>query len=275
MAQSTIDQLTDLIARRKGIGARGYMTLGKEGEAYVREEITAEQIQKNTAYLQAIFDWIQHNCEVIACEEALTLASSQRQKLYDLFGADAIESVLLAKQEKRVFVSEDERLRNFAKNSYGVDGAWTQALLEQLLSKGKLDTRTYQKLVIKLINSNYHHTRITADTLEEAAKQSAWKPDRQFEKVASVLSSGNSDDFSAVMVASDFIYKLYTQQFFFADPRILLYAILDLLFTSREKASILLAQLINYIRGRFVWLPAQQTEIVQLIHNWARSKALF
>ena len=275
IAQSTIDQLTDLITRRKGIGARGYMTVGKEGEAYVKEEITAEQLQKNTAYLQTMFDWIQHNCEVIACEEALTLASVQRQKLYDLFGADAIDSVLLAKQEKRVFLSEDERLRNFAKNSYGVDGAWTQALLEQLLSKGKLDTRTYQKVVIKLINSNYHHTRITADTLEEAAKQSAWKPDRQFEKVASVLSGGNSDDFSAVMVASDFIYKLYTQQFFLADPRILLFAILDLLFTSREKASILLAQLINHIRGRFVWLPAQQTEIVQLILNWARSKALF
>ena len=275
IAQSTIDQLTDLITRRKGIGARGYMTVGKEGEAYVKEEITAEQLQKNTAYLQTMFDWIQHNCEVIACEEALTLVSVQRQKLYDLFGADAIDSVLLAKQEKRVFISEDERLRNFAKNSYGVDGAWTQALLEQLLSKGKLDTRTYQKLIIKLINSNYHHTRITADTLEEAAKQSAWKPDRQFEKVAGILSGGNSDDFSAVTVASDFIFKLYTQQLFLTDPSILLFTILDLLFTLREKASILLAQLINNTRSRFAWLPAHQTEIVQLIQAWARRQLFY
>lgn len=275
IAQSTIDQLTDLIISRKGIGERGFMTVGKEGEAYVKEEITAEQIQKNTAYLQAIFDWIQHNCEVIACEEALTLASGQRQKLYDLFGADAIDSVLLAKQEKRVFVSEDERLRNFAKNSYGVDGAWTQALLEQLLSKGKIDTNSYQKLVIKLVNSNYHHTRITAETIEEAAKQSAWKPDRQFEKVARILSGGNSDDISAVTVAADFIYKLYTQQLFLADPSILLFAVLDLLFTSRARGSILLARLINHIRGRFVWLPAQQAEIVQLIQAWARRQVFY
>lgn len=275
IAQSTIDQLTDLITRRKSIGARGYMTVGKEGEAYVKEEITAEQIQKNTAYLQAVFEWVQHNCEVIACEEALTLASGQWQNLYDLFGADAIDSVLLAKQEKRVFVSEDERLRNFAKNSYGVDGAWTQALLEQLLSKGKLDASTYQKLVIKLINSNYHYIRITVETLEEAAKQAAWKPDRQFEKVAGILSGGNSDDLSAVTVASDFIFKLYTQQLFLADPSILLFAILDLLFKSRERTSTLLAQLLNHIRSRFVWLPAQQAEIVQLILSWARSKVLF
>jgi tetratricopeptide (TPR) repeat protein len=275
IAQSTIDQLTDLIIRRKGIGARGYMTLGKEGEAYVKEEITAEQIQKNTAYLEAIFDWIQHNCEVIACEEALTLASGQRQKLYDLFGADAIDSVLLAKQEKRVIVSEDERLRNFARDPYGVDGAWTQALLEQLLSKGQLDASTYQKLAIKLINSNYHYIRITAETLEEAAKQSAWKPNRQFEKVAGILSGGNSDDLSAVMVASDFIFKLYTQQLFLTDPSILLFTILDLLFTSGEKASILLAQLINHIRIRFAWLPAQQKEIVQLIQAWARRQIFY
>ena len=275
IAQSTIDQVTDVITSRKGIGEKGFMTVGKEGEAYVKEDVTAEQLQKNSAYLQAIFDWIQHNCEVIPCEEALTLDSGQRQKLYDLFGADAIDSVLLAKQEKRIFVSEDERLRNFAKISYGVDGAWSQALLEQVLSKGKIDNRTYQKLVIKLVLSNYHHTTITADTIEEAAKQSSWKPDRQFEKVAGVLSGGNSDDFSAMKVASDFIYKLYTQQFFFADPRILLFAVLDLLFTSRARGSILLAQLINQIRGRFVWLPARQVEIVQLILNWARSKALF
>jgi len=111
--------------------------------------------------------------------------------------------------------------------------------------------------------------------MEEAAKQASWKPNRQFEKIAAVLSGGNSDDFSAVMIASDFIYKLYTQQFYFADPRVLLFTILDLLFTLREKASILLAQLINHILGRFVWLPAQQTEIVHLILNWARSKALF
>lgn len=212
---------------------------------------------------------------MIPCEEALTLASGQRQKLYDLLGTHAIDSVLLAKQEKRVFVSEDERLRNFAKIYYGVDGAWTQALLEQLLGKGKIVNRTYQKLVIKLVNSNYHHTRITADTIEEAAKQASWKPDRQFERVAGILSGGNSDDFSAVTVASDFIYKLYTQQLFFADPDILLFTVLDLLFTSRGGRSTLLAQLINQIRNRFVWLPARQIEIVQLILNWARSKAFF
>ncbi|HYT46654.1 MAG TPA: hypothetical protein VEP90_30285, partial [Methylomirabilota bacterium] len=50
IAQSTIDQLTDLIISRKGVGERGFMTVGKEGEAYVKEEISAEQIQNNTAY---------------------------------------------------------------------------------------------------------------------------------------------------------------------------------------------------------------------------------
>lgn len=226
-------------------------------------------------HLQAIFEWIQQNCEVIACEEAFTLASGQRQKLYDLFGPDAIDLVLLARQEKRVFASEDERLRNFAKNSYGVDGAWTQAILEHLLSKGKLHANIYHKLVIKLINSNYHYIRINVETLEEAAKQSVRKLDRQFEKVARILSGGNSDDLSAVMVASDFIFKLYTQQLFLTDPSILLFTVLDLLFTSREKASILLAQLINHIRNKFAWLPTQQKEIIRLIQTWPHRQIFY
>jgi hypothetical protein len=127
-------------------------------------------------------------------------------------------------------------------------------------------------LVIKLVLSNYHHTSISADTIEEAAKQSSWKPDRQFEKVAGVLSGDKSGDFSALNVASGFIYKLYSQQFFLTDPAILLFTVLDLLFKSRVRGSIMLAQLINQIRGRFVWLPARQVEIVQLILNWARSQ---
>src|SRR5260221_13559158 len=89
---------------------KGFMTVGKEGNAYVREDITAEQIKNGTVYLQAIFDWIKKNCDVIPCEEALKINTGQRQKLYDLFGSDAIDSVLLAKQEKRIFVTDDERL---------------------------------------------------------------------------------------------------------------------------------------------------------------------
>jgi hypothetical protein len=100
-------------------------------------------------------------------------------------------------------------------------------------------------------------------------------PHRQFEKVGGILSGRNSDDLSAMTVASDFIFKLYTQQLFLADPSILLFAILDLLFKSRERKSTLLAQLIKHIRSRFVRLPAQQAEIVQLILSWARSKAIF
>jgi hypothetical protein len=251
------------------------MSVGKEGEVYLKEDVTAEQIQKNVAYLQAIFDWIQDNCEVLPCEEALTLDAGQRQKLYDLFGSDAIDSVLLAKQEKRIFVSEDERLRSFAKASYGVDGAWSQALLEQLLSRGKIDNTNYQRLVIKLVLSNYYFTSISAETLEEAAKQSAWKPDRQFEKVAEVLSGENSDDYSAVKVASDFIYKLYTQQLFFADPRILLFAVLDLVFTSRRRGNILLAQVLEHLQTRFSLLPHRQVEIVQVIQEWASRHIFF
>ncbi len=57
-------------------------------------------------------------------------------------------------KKKECSGSEDERLRSFAKTTYGVDGAWSQALLEQLLSKGKINDRTYQKLVIKLVLSN-------------------------------------------------------------------------------------------------------------------------
>jgi hypothetical protein len=45
IAQSTIDQLTNLINSRKGISEKGFMIVGKEGNAYVREDITAEQIK--------------------------------------------------------------------------------------------------------------------------------------------------------------------------------------------------------------------------------------
>src|SRR5207249_4076981 len=105
---------------RSGLSEKGFMTIGKDGETYVREDVTADRIKKHVEHLQAILAWIKKECDIISCEEALQINAGQRQKLYDFFGSDAIDSVLLAKQEKRIFLSEDERLRHLAKNFYFV-----------------------------------------------------------------------------------------------------------------------------------------------------------
>ncbi|QBD82778.1 tetratricopeptide repeat protein [Ktedonosporobacter rubrisoli] len=275
VVQTTVDQLTNLINSRTGLDEKGFMSLGKEGEHYIKEDVSAGQIRKNTEYLQSILESVKENSEVIPCEEALTIPVGQREKLYSLFGHDAIDSILLAKQEKRILVSEDERLRSFAKGSYTVHGAWTQPIARQLLSRGKIEKERYQKLVIKLINSNHHYISIEAETLEEAAKQSSWRPDRQFEKVAGILSGGKTDDFSAIDVAINFIYKLYTQQLFLADPAILLFTILDLLFTARPKRRMLFAEFIKRIKSKFLLFPIQQREIELLINQWVGRQTIF
>ena len=83
------------------------------------------------------------------CNAALSMAANERKRWYDFYGYDAIDSAILAKQEKRLFVSEDMCLRHRVKHSFAVNSVWTQPLLEHLVSTKHIPHEKYQKLIIQ------------------------------------------------------------------------------------------------------------------------------
>ncbi len=272
ISQSTIDVFNELVTNCKGMQAKGFMSVGKQGDQYVKEEITADQLKKNSEYLKGILAWIKKNCVITPCHEALKLDADKREELYKLFGISSIDSILIAKQEDALLYSDDERLRSFALGSYSVQGVWTQAVIENLLNLGIISNEKYQDFVIRLVNSNYVFTSINSDTLIEATKQSQWKPDRNFMKMVSLLNGKKCDDIPAIIVVSDYIQKLINQPIFIDDPKNICFVVLDNAIKDRLNKPEFLQRLEIRLNKLFMLSPTKLSEAKLILAAWLKTQ---
>jgi hypothetical protein len=267
VAQSTIDFLAETVQERKGTWSRGFMMLGKEGDKFVRQKITPEDVKRNVEYLEGILKWVQDNCEVIPCRPALDMKAKDKEELNELTGALFADTILIAGEPGNVLYSDDERLRSFAKAELNVGGVWTQAVLMHCLNTRLLDKTTYSEMVVKLVCSHYHHTGVDADILVQAAKQSNWSLCSPYTDVVSALSGRSCDDESAIKVGANFLYELWKQPILAHHRDYLILSLLDSITAARKRGPVL-AKLAAQVRGRFSLLPLAERRVMELIDTW-------
>ncbi|MBA7499086.1 Lipopolysaccharide assembly protein B [subsurface metagenome] len=271
IAQSTIDLLSHAISERKGIQSKGFMVISKAEDKFVRQEISAEDIKRNLEHLEKIMDWIGNNCEVIPCGAALNVKRQQRQQLERLIGSPSIETILIASEPGNIFYSDDERLRSLAKREFNVNGIWTQVLLMKCLDEDILERGKYNESVIQLVNHSYRHISIDAHVLIEAVKQSEWSPRPPYTTVLKVLEGQYSDERSALIVGTNFLYELWKQPPILVQRRDqIILSILDAL-TSRRSPRIIMGKLAKMLGKKFyLILPALQ-EVLSIMESWEKT----
>ena len=158
IAQSTIDELQQIINDREGMRSqRESMSVGRQGDQYVRTIINPEDVRRDVEHLKEILKWIRRNCDVRPCTPALQMNQLRRQELNDAFQPLFMDTLLIASQPGHLLLSEDEPLRSYAKSNFSIeagischiDGVWTHVLLEHCVNRGLLDKAEYDKMTIK------------------------------------------------------------------------------------------------------------------------------
>lgn len=280
VAQSTIDELQHIINQREGMWSdREHMSIGKEGDRYVKSVFTPEQVRKDVEYLKGIVTWVRENCDILPCNAALEINYFSRQKLNDLFQAVFIDTLLIASEPGYLLLSDDERLRLYAKTDFSVgaginldvDGVWTQAVLKHCVNKKFLGKAEYNKMTIKLVCSHYYHTVFDAEVLMEAAEQSNWLPSEPYTTLVNTLGHQDAIPWSALDVAADFLYRLWTKPILPCAPDHLTLALLDGL-TSGRRTQTVLKPLIKRLHPRLSLHPSAKQDILSLIeaYLWTR-----
>ena len=269
IAQSTVDLLTEAITERKGIQAKGFMVIGKEGDKFVRQEISAEDIKRNLEYLENILKWTNSSCEIIPCKAALTVKRNQRQQLEKMIGSSSIETILIASEAGSLLYTDDERLRSLARSEFKVNGVWTQVLLMKCLNDGTLDRGKYDECVIQLVSLDYRHTSIDALVLLEAARHSGWTPKPPFTPVLRVLGGQYSNEGSALIVGTKFIYELFKQTMLTQQRDQLILTLLDTI-TSKRTPRVVLSRLKKGLERRFYLIPLSLKQVLAVIETWEK-----
>ena len=273
IAQSTIDVLQRTIFEREGTWSeRESMSIERQGNQYVRINIDPEDVRQNIERLEDLVKWIRENCEVHPCTAALQMNLLRKRELDDLFQPFFIDTLLIASQPGCLLLSDDERLRFYAKTGFNsdagtnfhIDGVWTQVVLEHCVNKNLLSRVDYNKMTIKLVCSNYYHTEFDAEVLIEAAKQSDWKFSEPYNSLVKALGGQRANLSFALNVATDFLFELWTQPIVHSRSVYLTHALLDGLTFGRRPRSVLM-ELANRVLHRFEFHPLAQREVLSLI----------
>ena len=183
VAQSTIDELLQMIYEQENMWSqREGMSIEKQGNRYVRHMINPDDVKRSVERLKDMIKWIRENCDVLPCTPALQINQLRKRELDETFHPIFLDTLLIATEPGHLLLSDDERLRSYAKTNFSsdaetnfhIDGVWTQVVLEHCLNLNVLDKAKYDKMVIQLVCSNYYHTEFGTDVLMEALKQANW-----------------------------------------------------------------------------------------------------
>ena len=273
IAQSTIGMLRRLRQESRGVKSDGYMTVGKEGDRFVRQEITADDIRRNIEYIDGLLAWIDEYCTISPVFAALETGSRHWGQLSELLSPGSVDSILIASEEGKLLYSDDERLRSLAKGEMGRDGVWTQALLARALDDGAIDEETYHSGSVRLSAMNYNVTYLSQRALAWAARKADWSPAYPFSAAARVLAGNQSNAALALAAATETIYQIWQEPLMDHQRSFLLAEILKNLCSGRDRST-MLGELAGMLRTRFFLLPLQFRQIHATIQVWAQTHFL-
>ena len=221
VAQSTIDALLQMIHEQESMWSqREGMSIEKQGNRYVRHMINPDDVKRSVERLKDLIKWIRENCDVLPCTPALQMNQLRKRELDEMLQPLFLDTLLIASQPGYLLLSDDERLRTYAKinlnsdagTNLQIDGVWTQVVLEHCLNQNALDKVKYNKMVIQLICSHYYHTEFDTDTLMEALKQANWNLAEPYNSLVQAFGEQRMSLQKALNMTVDFLFKIWEEQ---------------------------------------------------------------
>ena len=267
IAQSTIDVLTETLHKRTAISRKGFMTLFKQAGAFVRREVSQQEVEADFLSLERLIEWIGGHCAVLPWSASLGTRRGELKEIAEIIGDESLDTALIAADPARRLFSDDLRLRQLAKAEFGVDGVTTQPILWRAVEKGVIDRDMYTKAVVQLATAGYVHTSIDASVLLEAARQAEWSVATPFSDVVVLLRGEHCDAMSAVQVAAEFMRLVWQQPILPRSSDYLLLRLLDELAAGRNPLQVSEA-LLDVLSQILVVNPIAQLELAKLIHAW-------
>jgi len=206
ITQSTLDLFIQLMEERKAMGS--HMSLAKEGEHFVRTEISHEDIQLSIRPFESILAWCTENCEILP---AAGKPGSKGDELHLFSGLHPsfLDTLLAAEGSGRLLISEDLHYRQVANLLFNVEGVWSQPLLQSGRLLRCVTDSKYHEAVLQLIKMNYRFISISHDDLMYHLVTHKFEVTEDFNKLLSTISDRSTDIASSLSMIVNFFCLLF------------------------------------------------------------------
>lgn len=235
VAQSTLGLLEQEIQEFSGFRKEGFLTIGHDGTALYKQEVSAEEVKDHIRQLTELRDWIKEHCDVLPSVQTFPCSRSERRTIEEALGESFYDSMLIAKANNLLLLSEDLLLRLYAKQTLEIDGVWSQALLMFADRSGAVSKQLYCRASIRLKALNHNFMRTDADIVIEAAQMSGWKPKEPMTSILATLGGSYSDIDSACIVTAQALFNAWQAQISSETKMKFLIDIMHALFQERDK----------------------------------------
>lgn len=207
VSQSVIDELRTL--REKEVFERA-MTIGWHDGQFFRQELTKEEIERRTLFIDDQIQKIVLNCQV----ESLAAPDSPTELatlLTATFGEHVLDAANLA-AEGHVLLSEDMYFRQNANAAVSVQSVWLQSVLAFARDNRMITRELYAEAVVKLAFRRHNYLSLDAGTLWDVF-QADTADLYQFHVVAEFLGTKDADMRSHITVTKTFLNKLWRTKY--------------------------------------------------------------
>ena len=269
IAQSTIE-LFEQALRERNMCTGGVMSVGKQGQHYVKYITTPSEVQEAIRQLQSILAFIRSKCEVIPAYGNLAFPRGERLKIERSLREAFFDSICIAAQTDGVLYSDDHYLRSISASQYNVKGVWTQSLLMCMRDNGVFSREEYARMTVQLVCNHYYHTSIDEAIVMYAAEEAQWTRKTPYIEIIRTLQGNMSDGESSIRVASQFISQLWMRQLLWGQKEDLTEAILKAITHGRSPHRVL-ETLETYVRLFLQLLPVALKDLLDYICAWRRT----
>lgn len=267
VARSTIDMLEQMILNTTQ-GVR--LTVGKVGDQYVKQEVTADDELQHREGLERRKKWIQERCEV----RGVTVPrGASYLEMAEMMTQPALDSMLLARESGGVLASEDLRLRSLARGEHQVDGTASFDLATAFHIKEFIDQEKLAECIVRLIRWHYVFMPIGRDVLLRAFAMDGNRPGGNLNTILGTLAYPEVNQSFTVGVIAAFIRAIWLEKLFAQIKDQTVVACLNALQRHPQWRPMLQA-LIVALRGQFALIPLGEGEVLRIVEQWLRLRGL-
>jgi len=267
--QSIHDELNDAIMKSEVLGKESF-SIGKEGNHYLKYEVTDEVRKNKMDFLKKISQFIKDNIKTVPVDSIMDIPQTEMEMFSKILYPSSLFSILLAKERNLLFYSDDFGLRILA-NQFGVKKSiWIQNILIDLLNRKIISENLYIEMIERLILLNYHFVHIGYRDIIHFLKINNFILNNNLKRILSLLSNTESEEDSVIVVGVGVLLSLLSSSELFTERQFVVDVILKALINSRNPK-----QVLNKIRNSVINLsPDKCAFIIKLIQYWKGQQLL-
>jgi hypothetical protein len=267
--QPVLDAVSE--AHAKVVVSKPSLSVGKEGNTYIRREISAEELTAQRKFLECILQFLTQQVTTLPVPALLEKDAVVSDDLRKFLGPISTAVLFAARDEKLVLYSDDQILRILARNEWKIRGMSAQPVLHELTSKGLLTKDECTAAIVKLFFLNFSVVLINADSVLWVFDKVQYRMTANVKKILTVFHGPQCTFESAVEVLADVIKRLWLEGTLYHRKVDLLDGILDALGTNRPTNQVA-EHFSRAVKLRFFLAPHVADAIAERIRLWKERK---